>query len=279
MARASIGALLKHEVGRLSRVLKKSRAGRFLLSRILQIANERRIRRLQDSFPFRMVLSYDRDSFSLFATLCDEYGSDKGSLRGVGASRPYAWAPHNYSDYFERMFLHRRNDVKNVFELGIGYTLDFVQSHSGPKGSPGASLRVLRDYFPNAQIFGADIDPDLLFEEDRIRTFFVDQNDPDAIGSLWETVGDCQFDLMIDDGLHQFTAGATFFQHSFQRLAVGGLYIIEDVAPAALLEYRDYFRGSAFLVDTVNLERPRLPLGDNSLVVIRGRDDPPKIRR
>ena len=48
-------------------------------------------------------------------------------------------------------------------------------------GKPGASLRVWRDYFPNAIIYGADIDKDILFAEERIKTFYIDQLDPVAI--------------------------------------------------------------------------------------------------
>lgn len=269
--RATIGALVKHHFSRLWRILRKTRAGRAFSRELRRVTDHRRTSNLRDSLPFRMVVLYDRDDSNHFAALCDRYGSDKGSLSPRNAERPYPWAPHNYSDFIERMFLHRRQSVKNVFELGIGYTQSFVAAHNGPKGFPGASLRALRDYFPNSRIFGADIDPALLFEEDRIQTFFVDQTDPQAIENLWSRVGDCEFELMIDDGLHEFSAGSTFFEHSIHKLAAGGIYIIEDVAPIALLQYRDYFRGSDYLVDTVMLERPRLSLGDNSLIVIRRR--------
>ena len=33
----------------------------------------------------------------------------------------------------------------------------------GIKGKPGASLRVWKDYFPNANIIGVDIDENILF--------------------------------------------------------------------------------------------------------------------
>ena len=39
-------------------------------------------------------------------------------------------------------------------------------------GKPGASLRAWRDYFENALIYGADIDKNILFKENRINTFF-----------------------------------------------------------------------------------------------------------
>ena len=45
----------------------------------------------------------------------------------------------------------------------------------GEKYNPGSSLRALRDYFPNANIFGADIDKNIVNDQNRIKTFYVDQ--------------------------------------------------------------------------------------------------------
>src|SRR3546814_2496627 len=54
----------------------------------------------------------------------------------------------------------------------------------GVHGKPGASLRVWRDYFPKAEIVGFDIDENILFQEDRIRTFACDQASPDSVEKL-----------------------------------------------------------------------------------------------
>ena len=51
-------------------------------------------------------------------------------------------------------------------------------------------MRALRDYFPNANIFGADIDKNILFnDQNRIKTFYVDQLDRKSVENLWENVG------------------------------------------------------------------------------------------
>jgi spermidine synthase len=39
------------------------------------------------------------------------------------------------------------------------------------------------------------------------------------------------FDVIIDDGLHCFEANHVFFKEAVKRLAKGGVYIIEDIAP------------------------------------------------
>ena len=86
------------------------------------------------------------------------------------------------------------------------------------KGVPGASLRVWRDYFFNALIYGGDIDKNILFEEDRIKTFYVDQLDVTSIKSMWDNIRVNNFDIIIDDGLHEPDANYIFFINSFNKL-------------------------------------------------------------
>ena len=55
----------------------------------------------------------------------------------------------------------------------------------GLSGRPWACVRGWRDLSPNALVYGADIDRNILFEEDRIKTFYCDQLDENAIRALW----------------------------------------------------------------------------------------------
>ena len=215
----------------------------------------------------RLVTHYKKNGFCLLSSLCERHGSDKGALKPAG--HPYAWSPHTYADYYSRLFDHCRPYIKKVFECGIGTNNPDLESSMGSTGKPGASLRVWRDYFPNAIIIGADIDKDILFKEDNIKTFFVDQTDPGSIEKFWAEVEESNFDVMIDDGLHTFEAGVCLFENSINRLASSGIYIIEDVTPENLLAFKNYFSGKDYQVEFVNLLRPELGLGDNNLVIIR----------
>jgi hypothetical protein len=194
------------------------------------------------------------------------HGSDKGEIDSVGHSY---WATHSYADLYSRLFSHCRQGIKRVFECGIGTINQRAASNMPTSYRPGASLRVWRDYFPSATIIGADIDRDILFEEDRIKTFFVDQRDPSTISTLWSAVGLSDFDLMIDDGLHLFEAGSCLFTHSISRLASSGIYVIEDVNQIDLLKYESFFDNTEFVVDFVTMFRPGVDLQSNILVVIR----------
>ena len=81
-------------------------------------------------------------------------------------------------------------------------------------GKPGASLRAWRDYFKNALIFGADIDKNILFQEDRITTFNLDQTNKNSITNMWSDIKKNNFNLIIDDGLHTYKAVISLFENS-----------------------------------------------------------------
>lgn len=221
---------------------------------------------LRASNPYALETLYNRAPHNLLSELCDTYGSDKGETRPDG--HPYPWRSHTYADYISRMFAHCRNSVTRVFECGIGTNNPNLVSTMGISGKPGASLRVWRDYFPNAIIYGADIDEDILFSEERITTFQVDQTNPGSVRGMWEKIGG-KVDLIIDDGLHAFEAGKTLFENSIDRLEDNGVYIIEDVFPSDLRKYEKFFSNTGYFVDFAILHRENSKLKDNCLVVIR----------
>ncbi len=228
--------------------------------------NTHRLAFLEHEFPFRFINHYQKNTNSLLNKLCQQYGSDKGSIQET--NHPYPWPAHTYADYYSRIFDHCRHYIKNVFECGLGTNNPLNVSNMGINGKPGASLRAWRDYFPNATIIGADIDKNILFKDERICTYFVDQTNPSAIKELWNNV-EFSFDFMIDDGLHTFEAGLTLFENSIHKLAKEGIYAIEDVSLHDLLKFKQYFDGLKFQVDYINLLRPNTTLGDNTLIVIR----------
>lgn len=216
---------------------------------------------------YSYINRYTKDYDSLLSKLCDMYGSDKG---GMGKSdQPYTWTTHTYTDFYSRLYDHCRFSVSNVFECGIGTNDPDLISSMTATGQPGASLRVWRDYFPNARIFGADIDKKILFEEERIKTFYTDQTNSHDIINMWSNIGSIEFDLMIDDGLHTFEAGISLFENSIDRLVDSGIYIIEDVSLDTLIKLKDYFDQYDYVVDYISLFRPYVKLGDNNLLMIR----------
>jgi len=165
---------------------------------------------------------------NIFSELCEKHGSDKGYIN-FSKKTPYGWKPHSYSNFYFNLFNHCKNNINLVFECGIGTNNTRINSNMSSLGRPGASLRVFRDYFKNATIYGADIDKDILFKEERILTFEVDQLNVSSIKKMWSQINKDNFDLIIDDGLHSYHAAITLFFNSFKKLRKNGIYIIEDV--------------------------------------------------
>jgi hypothetical protein len=95
-------------------------------------------------------------------------------------------------------------------------------------GSWAGSLKGWKEYFPNSTIFSADFDENYLYNDDRIKSFYVNQEESLSIKELWKNLSNESFDLIIDDGPHTYTSNILFFKESFYKLKDNGIYIIED---------------------------------------------------
>ncbi len=214
---------------------------------------------------FFNISFYNHNNNSL-TKLCEFYKSDKGSINHNKKSI-WGWKAHTYSNYYYSLFNHFRDDVKLVFECGLGTNNPDFQSNMTVDGMPGASLRVWRDYFKNAQIYGADIDKDILFQEDRIKTYYVDQLNTPSIETMWKNIGIHNFDIIIDDGLHTTDANINLFINSFNKLKKNGIYIIEDVH---LLELNNIIEKlKKFNPELIVLQNKNVKYQNNNLVIIR----------
>jgi hypothetical protein len=145
-----------------------------------------------------------------------------------GSDKAHRW--HNYTLVYSLLFKESCDRPLRVFELGLGTNNPGLASTMGVDGRPGASLRGWREIFPNALIYGADIDRNILFQEERIKTFYCDQLDQGAIRELWSQPDlHDGMDVIIEDGLHTFEANISFLEGSLDHLRPGGVYIIEDI--------------------------------------------------
>ncbi len=151
--------------------------------------------------------------------LFTKFGSDKSSGR-------------NYHHLYGEI-LKKNAEISCVLEIGLGTNHLDVVSNMGATGVPGASLRAFREYLPGATIFGGDVDKRILFQEDRIRTYFVDQTDLASLGSFGKNLPDV-IDLIIDDGLHAPNANLAVLVFSLGKLSPDGWLVIEDIPERAV---------------------------------------------
>ena len=108
----------------------------------------------------------------------------------------------------------------SLLEIGIG-------GYGDPEAG-GASLRMWRDYFPNAQIVGLDYYDKSPHAGERIRVYQGSQADPVAIARM---LGDYPegFDVIIDDGSHQNEHVIASLYMLWQYVKSDGWYIVEDL--------------------------------------------------
>lgn len=199
--------------------------------------------------------------------IMNKYGSDKG-----GCGR---FSCHNYTNLYQLLFNNIKNKNLNIFELGLGTKNTDIAYNMGPSGKPGASLKSWKEFLPNSMIYGADIDKSVLFNEDRIKTFYCDQTSPEIIKDMWNSkdLKNIEFDFIIDDGLHEFDANIIFFENSLHKLKVNGYFIIEDLKLNTVSMMEKYI--SEAEIKYINFEFSLIELylhnnkNDNNLLIIR----------
>ena len=130
---------------------------------------------------------------------------------------------HNYyTAVYEQYLSPIKDEVKLVCEVGIGGFWEAVG------WLPGNSLKVWRDYFPNAEILGLDIvKHDNIDDLDRITIDWLDQSKRDLVIEYSSKLKD--YDFIIDDGSHNVYDQQITLAHFFKSLKSGGIYILEDL--------------------------------------------------
>jgi SAM-dependent methyltransferase len=202
-------------------------------------------------------------------SLCEimgRYGSDKGSTN-IRTS----W--HNYTVFYHSIFQPLADKPLRIFELGLGTNNVNMKSNMGANGKPGASLYGWAEFFPNATIFGADIDRDILFNTPRIKTYYCDQMNPSIVQEMWNHPDlQAPFDIIVEDGLHSYEANVCFFENSIHRLKEGGIYIIEDIVRDTIDRWTSKLAEWSARYPTRSFELVRVPSEgndfDNNLIYI-----------
>lgn len=198
--------------------------------------------------------------------LCDKYGTDKGTNKehiGIGPMM------HNYTKVYAELFYKFKDADINIFECGLGTNNVNIPSNMGADGKPGASLRLWRDYFTNAHIYGADIDGDIVFQEERISTGQMDQLSDDSINNYFAKFDNFVPTIAIDDGLHEYESAVSLYNNVFKRLTDDGIYIIEDVYPEMLEKLKTYFLNQPDVIIDIREYIDGNTRIDNTLVILR----------
>jgi hypothetical protein len=136
---------------------------------------------------------------------------------------------HSYIPVYEQLFQHRKKKVFNILEIGIG---------------SGGSMQLWNDYFPNANIYGIDLNytHDYLKCYQRIHQIKDDAYSIQCIEDNFISKH-INFDIVIDDGPHNKKSQMMTMQLYFPLLTKDGIIIIEDV--------QDYLNPGIWIKDII----------------------------
>ena len=170
-------------------------------------------------------------------TYCKHYALDKIPYYDLNAN--YVWG-HNYIKIYKLLFdRFSISEVKNILEIGLGFILkDSNTAFSKDNYKHGNSLRMWRDYFTEASVYGIDINKNLMFTENRIKTFVANQNSEQDLQLVMDKI-DTKLDIIIDDGSHMGEHQVFSFIHLNKHLSDNGIYVIEDVQPPHINGFKD----------------------------------------
>lgn len=129
------------------------------------------------------------------------------------------WGGHRYAPHYQRHLEHLKEERFTLFEIGIG---GYAREKQG-----GASLRMWKAFFPNAQIVGLDIEDKSFVEQDRIRAYRGSQADSSLIRTIVEDSE--RMMVVVDDGSHRPEHIRATFEALIPLLPDGAIYCIEDL--------------------------------------------------
>tara|TARA_B100001093_G_scaffold86911_1_gene78798 strand:+ start:762 stop:1436 length:675 start_codon:yes stop_codon:yes gene_type:complete len=119
----------------------------------------------------------------------------------------------NYGDIYDKHFAPFRDQPINILEIGV---------------LRGGSMRMWEKYFPNANIFGIDIDNECLqYQSDRTKIFIGDQSDVSFLRNVKAKIP--RVDILIDDGSHRAKDQKATFEEMYYHVRKPGVYLIEDI--------------------------------------------------
>ena len=132
-----------------------------------------------------------------------------GLRRGTDKSSRH----HDFLRLYESFFAPLRDRALRILEIGVW---------------EGQSLQTWAEFFPNARVVGADINPDTVrFAGGRVAVEVVDQSDAAGLARLAAAHG--PFDIVVDDGSHVWAHQILTLQVLLPHVVPGGFFVVEDI--------------------------------------------------
>ena len=162
----------------------------------------------------KKIGAYYIDSTLIKSELCNlgkKFGTDKS---------PYNEKLHRhpYTPIYNLIFNNLKHKKFNFAEIGI---------------LNNKSIRMWREFFPNAIIYGFEFDEELIINAklDKLHNVFykkIDVKDKISINSSFAKTNK-KFDIIIDDSTHDFVDQINIIKNTLPYLNTDGTLIIEDI--------------------------------------------------
>ena len=169
-----------------------------------------------DEYSKKKADLYEKDLNYLF----EYFNSDKGNkfydqyVQPIKRNSKIKIYGHDYSKFYEGYFKIIKNKKLNILEIGSFY------------GNASAALYF---YFQKANIFSADIFPDLFsYSSGRIKNFYVDSSEEISIEKHIIKLNQ-NFDIIIEDASHSLKDQIISLFMLFHKLNPGGIFIVEEL--------------------------------------------------
>jgi len=168
------------------------------------------------------------------------YGTDKNTI-------------HDYiNGFYESGLLPYKEKSLDILEIGIYF---------------GASLKLWREYFPNAKIYGADIQNRVLPQYKNINNveyIFGDAYSQEFLNN------ELKFDVIIDDGPHTLQSQRDFIRKYHSKLKKDSIMIIEDIADIMYIPILKDEVPDGFTCEVIDLRKNKNRYDDLMLIIRNG---------
>ena len=141
------------------------------------------------------------------------------NLLDIGKKYPSNKNKSGFIEIYQKWFNEFKNKEIKLLEIGV---------------DKGDSLRIWREFFPNAKICGLDI-VKKDFSINDVELFTGDQSDCNFLKTVVEKYK--SFDIIIDDGSHLSKHIIASFSYLYPHLNNNGLYVIEDLQTSYIPRY------------------------------------------
>ena len=126
---------------------------------------------------------------------------------------------HSYLELYQNLLESKKLSAKHVLEVGI-YS--------------GGSIKLWSDFFPNATVYGMDIEDGHRIQSDIVgkpNIILLTSTDAysDEVFSKEILGRNIKFDFMLDDGPHTYESMVRFIHLYSQVMTDDGILVIEDV--------------------------------------------------